>query len=187
MAQCGGGVVAAPPSTCGMAAAEPPATGCWGGEAVISAQATQNEYTYTYVFTGTALEKRKGCGMVVKSVAVDCRQHCQGQVAQAPQMDVEGGYGMAPVASGESQGHAGSCCPKAGPPAGEAATDEGAKADCCRAKSDDGSEMSCAAQGPKLTADAEGVTLRCCAKLLVWDLDLNPKVVEDLGEGCCRF
>ncbi len=109
-------------------------TGCGGAAGSISAQATQNGYTYTYALNNGSLEKRKGCGMVVESVKVACPM----LGAQAGMRGCGGGDGCAMRGGGE--GH-----------------------------------------GPKLTADADGVYLKCRGNVFAWDLDLNPKAAPAAG------
>ena len=41
------------------------------------------------------------------------------------------------------------------------------------------------ARGPKLTADADGVYIKCCKKQFTYDLDLNLKGVQEVAGGGC--
>lgn len=119
-------------------------TGCGGAAGSISAQATQNGYAYTYALNNGSLEKRRGCGMVVESVKVDCPM-------LGGQAGAQGcGARSAPALAG---------CGGAG----------------CGTQGGEG-------HGPKLTADADGVYLKCQGKTFAWDLDLNVK--DAPASGC---
>jgi len=157
MAQCGGSAAPAQ-SSCGMAAA-PVAGGCGSAAAAISAQATQNGYTYTYALNDGSLEKRKSCGMVVTAVKVDCpmlggqagAEGCGGCAEMAPTATAGCGAGMA---SDSGCGGGGGC----------------------------GMHGDGPGKGPKLTADADGVYLKCQGKMFAWDLDLN--ATDAPASGC---
>lgn len=166
LAQCGG-PVAPMQGGCGMTAAPAAGSGCGGGATMVaSAQAVYDGYTY--VFTGTTLEKRRSCGMVVKSVAVDCEHECAAQAANTGERDVEGGFG--------TQTPGTRACPASGAATGGGCGMAGAGGGCGMMAGGQG-------RGPKLAADAEGVTLRCCGQTLSWDLELNAREVA-ASAGC---
>ncbi len=172
-------------------------TGCGGAARGASVQAVQDGYTYTYALNNGSLEKRKGCGMVVKAVKVDCpmlgaqagMQGCGATVA-AP-----GGCGAQAATTGgcgarAAAGACGACAAKTdgtkcGHCAAKAAAAPAAGGCAARAAAGGCGGGGCGdgpGNGPKLAADADGVYLKCQGKMFAWDLDLNPKAAP--AGGC---
>lgn len=146
-------------------AAQPAATAGDTGQAMgarmmgkmMQAQVTWQDWTYK--LSGHILQKLNAAGEVIKSVKVDFAAAC-------PRMR-----------QGMTHGNQASCGARAG------ATTAAVPAGCCGG----GRAMQSGSDnhGPELTADADGVTLRCCTKLFAWDLDLNPTGTQDLrAENC---
>ncbi len=184
-AQCGGmaGVQAQSPCAA-MAAQQPTSPVCGVDAAAVSSQATFDGYTY--VFTGTAVEKRSNTGEVVKSVSVDCRPvRAYSPVQEFQMLGVEGGYDLAlDTAQCPCPGcdctETGKCT--CGSSAGPCGCPE-----CGYQQSAGAAARGSLGNSAQLSVNASGVTLRCCGRVHRWDLDLQAQSGPSLGEGCCKF